>query len=57
MDVGTLLPAVGAGGASVEGSFAIELPGLLGFASRDTLREALRQRSDGRLQLDPQEAR
>jgi tRNA A-37 threonylcarbamoyl transferase component Bud32/membrane-associated phospholipid phosphatase len=41
----------------VEGWFAAELPTLLGFASRDALREALSQRSDGRLQLDPGEAR
>src|SRR6266540_1629738 len=41
--------------SDVEGSFAIELPGLLGFATRDGLREALRQRSDGRLHLDPRE--
>jgi tRNA A-37 threonylcarbamoyl transferase component Bud32/membrane-associated phospholipid phosphatase len=40
----------------LEGSFAIELPGLLGFVTRDALREALRQRSDGRLRLDPAEA-
>jgi tRNA A-37 threonylcarbamoyl transferase component Bud32 len=43
--------------SDVEGSFAIELPGLLGFATRDGLREALRQRSDGRLRLDPGEPR
>jgi hypothetical protein len=41
--------------SDVEGSFAIDLPGLLGYTSRDTLREALRQRSNGRLQLDPTE--
>jgi tRNA A-37 threonylcarbamoyl transferase component Bud32/membrane-associated phospholipid phosphatase len=40
----------------VEGSFAIELPGLLGFTSRDTLRQTLDQRSNGRLQLDPDHA-
>jgi hypothetical protein len=40
----------------VEGSFAIELPGLLGFTSRDTLRHTLVQRSRGRLQLDPDHA-
>jgi hypothetical protein len=39
--------------SDLEGSFAIELPGLLGYASRDTLRQALSQRSGGRLQLDP----
>ncbi len=38
--------------SDVEGSFAIELPGLLGFTSRDGLREALSQRSGGRLELD-----
>src|SRR6266496_3236023 len=43
--------------SDIEGSFAIELPGLLRFATRDGLREALRQRSDGRLRLDPGEAR
>jgi hypothetical protein len=37
----------------LEGSFAVELPVLLGFVTRDTLREALSQRSDGRLRLDP----
>jgi hypothetical protein len=42
--------------SDAEGSFAIELPGLLGFVTRDTLREALTQRSDGRLQLDPKRA-
>ncbi len=43
--------------SDAEGWFAAELPTLLGFASRDALREALSQRSDGRLQLDPGEAR
>jgi membrane-associated phospholipid phosphatase/tRNA A-37 threonylcarbamoyl transferase component Bud32 len=43
--------------SDVEGSFAIELPGLLGFTSRDALREALRQRSGGRLRLDSGEGR
>jgi tRNA A-37 threonylcarbamoyl transferase component Bud32 len=42
--------------SDAEGSFAIELPGLLGFASRDALRQALSQRSDGRLRLDPKDA-
>jgi tRNA A-37 threonylcarbamoyl transferase component Bud32 len=37
----------------VEGSFAVELPVLLGFVTRDALGEALSQRSDGRLRLDP----
>jgi tRNA A-37 threonylcarbamoyl transferase component Bud32 len=40
-----------------EGDFANEAPLLLGFISRAALGEALRQRSDGRLQLDPGEAR
>jgi tRNA A-37 threonylcarbamoyl transferase component Bud32 len=40
-----------------EGRFAIEAPSLLGFTTRASLREALSQRSDGRLQLDPDEAR
>jgi tRNA A-37 threonylcarbamoyl transferase component Bud32 len=39
--------------SDLEGSFAIELPGLLGYASRETLRQALSQRSNGRLHLDP----
>jgi hypothetical protein len=39
------------------GQFANEAPPLLGFTTREQLRQALRQRSDGRLQLDPQEAR
>jgi hypothetical protein len=39
-----------------EGSFAVELPTLLGFTSRDGLRQALTQRSDGRLRLDPANA-
>jgi tRNA A-37 threonylcarbamoyl transferase component Bud32/membrane-associated phospholipid phosphatase len=43
--------------SDVEGSFAAELPALLGFATRDSLRLTLRQRSDGRLGLDPEEAR
>ena len=43
--------------SDVEGSFAEELPALLGFATRDSLRQALRRRSDGRLRLDPEEAR
>ena len=43
--------------SDVEGWFAAELPGLLGFTSRDALRQALSQRSGGRLQLDPNQAR
>jgi hypothetical protein len=42
--------------SDVEGSFAIELPGLLGFTSRATLRQALIERSGGRLQLDSKQA-
>jgi hypothetical protein len=41
----------------VDGRFAAELPNLLGFVTRDALRQALSQRSDGRLRLDPEEAR
>jgi membrane-associated phospholipid phosphatase/tRNA A-37 threonylcarbamoyl transferase component Bud32 len=43
--------------SDLEGSFAIELPGLLGFTSRDELRQALSQRSNGRLHLDPKRER
>jgi membrane-associated phospholipid phosphatase len=43
--------------ADVDGRFTAELPALLRFASREELRQALSQRSDGRLQLDLQEAR
>jgi tRNA A-37 threonylcarbamoyl transferase component Bud32 len=43
--------------SDVEGSFAIELPGLLGFTSRDELRQALIERSNERLQLDPEQPR
>jgi hypothetical protein len=38
------------------GEFAAQAPHVLGFTSRETLQEALSQRSDGRLQLDPGEA-
>jgi tRNA A-37 threonylcarbamoyl transferase component Bud32 len=38
--------------SDTQGSFAAELPRLLGFASRDALRQALSQRSNGRLRLD-----
>jgi hypothetical protein len=38
------------------GEFAAQAPQVLGFTTRATLREALSQRSDGRLQLDPGEA-
>jgi tRNA A-37 threonylcarbamoyl transferase component Bud32/membrane-associated phospholipid phosphatase len=39
------------------GEFAAQAPQVLGFTSRAALQEALSQRSDGRLQLDPEEAR
>jgi len=39
------------------GQFANEAPSLLGFTTRDALRRALDARSDGRLRLDPGEAR
>jgi hypothetical protein len=39
--------------SDVKGSFTAELPALLGFATRDALRQALRLRSGGRLWLDP----
>jgi tRNA A-37 threonylcarbamoyl transferase component Bud32 len=39
------------------GEFAAQAPHVLGFTTRDALRQALSQRSDGRLQLDPWEAR
>jgi tRNA A-37 threonylcarbamoyl transferase component Bud32/membrane-associated phospholipid phosphatase len=38
------------------GEFAVQAPQVLGFTARAALREALSQRSDGRLQLDPGEA-
>jgi hypothetical protein len=38
--------------SDTQGSFAAELPRLLGFTSRDALRQALTQRSNGRLHLD-----
>jgi tRNA A-37 threonylcarbamoyl transferase component Bud32 len=38
------------------GEFATQAPHVLGFTTRAALREALSQRSDGRLQLDPGEA-
>jgi hypothetical protein len=38
------------------GEFAGQAPHVLGFTTREALREALSQRSDGRLQLDPGEA-
>jgi hypothetical protein len=39
------------------GEFAAQAPQVLGFTTHAALREALSQRSDGRLQLDPREAR
>jgi tRNA A-37 threonylcarbamoyl transferase component Bud32/membrane-associated phospholipid phosphatase len=39
------------------GEFAAQAPAVLGFTTRATLQQALSQRSDGRLQLDPEEAR
>ena len=39
------------------GKFANEAPQVLGFTTREQLRRALSQRSGGRLQLDPGEAR
>ncbi|HEY2959620.1 MAG TPA: phosphatase PAP2 family protein [Actinomycetota bacterium] len=40
-----------------EGRFATEVPSLLGFATRDGLRQDLARRSGGRLRLDPGAAR
>jgi hypothetical protein len=39
------------------GEFAAQAPQVLGFITRAALREALNQRSHGRLQLDPGEPR
>jgi hypothetical protein len=39
------------------GEFAAQAPQVLGFTSRAALQEALSQRSGGRLQLDPGDAR
>jgi hypothetical protein len=39
------------------GEFAAQAPQVLGFTSRTALQEALSQRSDGRLQLDPEDGR
>jgi hypothetical protein len=39
------------------GEFAAQAPQVLGFTTRAALSEALSQRSDGRLQLDPGKAR
>jgi tRNA A-37 threonylcarbamoyl transferase component Bud32/membrane-associated phospholipid phosphatase len=39
------------------GEFAAQAPHVLGFTSRQALQQALSQRSDGRLQLDPEDGR
>jgi tRNA A-37 threonylcarbamoyl transferase component Bud32/membrane-associated phospholipid phosphatase len=39
------------------GEFAAQAPQVLGFTTRAELQDALSRRSDGRLQLDPEEAR
>jgi tRNA A-37 threonylcarbamoyl transferase component Bud32 len=39
------------------GEFAAQAPQVLGFTTRQALQQALSQRSHGRLQLDPEEAR
>jgi hypothetical protein len=39
------------------GEFAAQAPQVLGFTSRAALQEALSQRSQGRLQLDPEQPR
>jgi tRNA A-37 threonylcarbamoyl transferase component Bud32/membrane-associated phospholipid phosphatase len=39
------------------GEFAAQAPHVLGFTTRAALQQALGQRSDGRLELDPEEAR
>jgi tRNA A-37 threonylcarbamoyl transferase component Bud32 len=39
------------------GEFAAQAPQVLGFTSRAALQQALSQRSDGRLQLDPEDGR
>jgi len=41
----------------LQGQFASEAPSLLGFTTRAELRQALDERSDGRLQLDSEEPR
>jgi hypothetical protein len=38
-----------------EGRFAAELPAVVGLVSRESLDQALQERSDGRLRLDPDE--
>jgi hypothetical protein len=37
----------------IEGNFAVEAPLVVGFATRQQLRQALDERSNGRLHLDP----
>ena len=37
----------------IEGKFATQAPLVLGFTTRQALQQALAQRSDGRLRLDP----
>jgi len=44
-------------GSDPTGGFAVELPLLLGYTPRQALRQALEERSDGRLHLDPGGAR
>jgi hypothetical protein len=39
------------------GEFAAQAPQVLGFTTRQALQQALSQRSDGRLQLDPRQER
>jgi hypothetical protein len=39
------------------GEFAAQAPQVLGFTTRQALQQALSQRSDGRLRLDPEEGR
>jgi hypothetical protein len=43
--------------ADVEGKFASEAPFVLGFTTRQALQQALEERSNGRLHLDPADAR
>jgi hypothetical protein len=41
----------------IQGTFATEAPRVLGFTTRQALQQALDERSNGRLHLDPTEAR
>jgi hypothetical protein len=41
----------------IEGKFATDASFVLGFTTRQALRQALEERSNGRLHLDPAEAR